>query len=267
LNSRLKKIAKASIPGAWQDTVKTNARKIRHFGIQHYCNICKSGIRAWKPLGLDLPVIREKKIIGAGRRNTLCPVCFSSDRTRLLYWFLSEKIKVFGHPLYLLHVAPELPLRKIFEQDKVLDYLTADLMQEDVMVKMDLTDIQYPDATFDAILCNHVLEHIPDDRRAMKELYRVLKPGSWAILQVPISAVLDQTFEDPAVVKPKDRENVFGQLDHVRIYGADYTHRLKSAGFRVDIYDWTEDPDIRKYKNHDKLGLNPDEKIFLCKRP
>ncbi len=148
---------------------------------------------------------------------------------------------MFTEPVKLLHLAPEKPLMDLFIKQNNIDYLTADLNPEQVMVKMDITAIQYPDNIFDAILCNHVLEHIPDDRKAMRELYRVLKPGGWAILQVPVSKILEQTYDDITITSPQDREKYFGQKDHVRIYGKDYTQRLKEAGFTVDAYKWTKD--------------------------
>jgi predicted SAM-dependent methyltransferase len=166
-----------------------------------------------------------------------------------------------------LHIAPERSIREIFENDKEIDYLTADLMQEDVMVKMDLVDIQYPDNTFNGIICSHVLEHIPDDRKAMRELYRVLKPGGWALLQVPISKIMDKTYEDFSIVDPKQRERYFGQVDHVRIYGQDYIQRLQESGFIVKPYLWTEDKKLRRNTNLDKMGLNPEEKLFYCRKP
>jgi len=150
----------------------------------------------------------------------------------------------------------------IFIRLNNIDYLTADLNPEQVMVKMDITAIQYPDKTFDAILCNHVLEHIPDDRKAMSELHRVLKPGGWAILQVPVSKVLEQTYEDSTITSPQEREKHFGQKDHVRIYGKDYSQRLKEAGFEVEAYSWTNDNGFRNETN--QYGLNKDEAVFYC---
>jgi len=106
------------------------------------------------------------------------------------------------------------------------------------------------------------LEHIPNDFKAMSELFRVLKPGGWAILQVPFSKISDKTFEDPKVTSPEDRERIFGQTDHVRIYGKDYADRLKKAGFEVEEYKWTEDTDLNNPNN--RLGLNEDEVVFYC---
>lgn len=240
-------------------------RRTKYFGTSYHCNICNSNVRLLKTIGIDIPVLSEKQVVGAGKRKAQCPVCFSSDRTRLLQLFLSENTMLGHNRVKLLHIAPEAPLRSIFEKQSNIDYLTADLMQEDVDVKMDLTDIQFPRDSFDCILCSHVLEHIPHDAKAMKELFRLLKPGGWAILQVPISNSLEKTFEDFSIQDPGEREKVFGQIDHVRIYGLDYPERLRNAGFEVTVYDWTKDPGLKK--NHpEKLGLHPDEKVFFCKK-
>jgi predicted SAM-dependent methyltransferase len=213
-------------------------------------------------VGYDFPVILEKQITGSGLRIAMCPVCSSSDRIRLLYLFLKTKTNLFIQPIKLLHLAPEKPLMDIFIKQKNIDYLTADLNPENVMEKMDITYIQYPKNTFDVILCNHVLEHIPDDRKAMSELLRVLKPGGWAILQVPISKVLEKTYEDFTITSSQEREKHFGQKDHVRIYGKDYTQRLKEAGFMVEEYNWSNDPDLGNDEN--RFGLNRDETVYYC---
>lgn len=213
---------------------------------------------------MDLPVIREKNIIGAGQRTTMCPVCESSDRIRLLYLFLQENTNLFKQHLHLLHFAPEPALQTIIKQQKNIKYLTADLFQKNVMEKIDITAIPYGSNTFDAILCNHVLEHIPDDSLAMSELYRVLKPGGWAILQVPISIILDHTFEDSSVTTEEAREAVFGQKDHVRIYGKDYPEKLRQAGFQVKEFNWKEEGSEPFLDP--RLNINPEEIIFYCSK-
>ena len=113
----------------------------------------------------------------------------------------------------------------------------------------------------DAIICNHVLEHIPDDRKAMKELRRVLKPGGWGILQVPISYVLAATHEDPSIVTTEAREQAFGQYDHVRIYAKDYVDRLVGAGFKVEQFDWTKQGDAFGGSSN-RFALIPEERVF-----
>ena len=149
-----------------------------------------------KLIGFDFPVIRKKQIVGGGLRNAQCPVCRSSDRVRLLFLFMKKRTDIFTKKTRFLHIAPEKPLERIFRNCENISYLTADLEKDNVMEKMDITNIHYSDDYFDAIICNHVLEHINEDIKAMKELYRVLKPGGWAILQVPFSKIMDTTFED-----------------------------------------------------------------------
>ncbi len=133
----------------------------------------------------------------------------------------------------MLHVAPETCLVDLFSNACGDGYLTADLLSDQVMQKMDVTNIPYPNDSFDSIVCSHVLEHVPDDRAVMREFYRVLRPGGWAILNFPITG--EATFEDSTITSPEDRLRVFGQEDHVRIYGPDYLERLQEAGFCVEV--------------------------------
>ncbi|MEZ5199093.1 MAG: methyltransferase domain-containing protein [Bacteroidales bacterium] len=259
-----KRFLKNFFPHSFLVWLKSIVLKVRFWGRKYHCPLCNSNVGLLKPLGFDFPVLQEMQIVGGGKRNTLCPVCNSSDRIRLNYIFLKQNSDIFSQPAKLLHLAPEPALKSIFLKHKNIDYITADLYQENVMVKMDITKIQFPDHTFDAIICNHILEHIPNDRQAMKELYRVLKPGGWAILQVPLSKILRNTLEDPTVVSEDDRERVFGQKDHVRIYGLDYPERLRNAGFRVTEYKWTEDNNLKNPGN--RLGLNKDEVVFYCQK-
>jgi ubiquinone/menaquinone biosynthesis C-methylase UbiE len=144
-----------------------------------------------------------------------------------------------------------------------IDYLSADLDSPIAMIKMDITKIPYKDNFFNVVICNHVLEHIPNDRQAMSDLYRVLKPGGWAILQVPISLSLERTYDDPTVTAPGEREKKFGQSDHVRIYARDYKDRLESVGFTVEVYSIRQefgDSTINKY------ALAKDEDLYLASK-
>lgn len=131
----------------------------------------------------------------------------------------------------MLHVAPEVAFETRFKE--WFDYISIDLDGTQAMRAMDLTALDFPDAHFDAVVCNHVLEHIPDDRKALREIYRALKPGGWASLQVPMKG--EVTFEDPTILDPSERNKYFGQDDHVRQYGSDYTQRLKETGFDVRV--------------------------------
>jgi SAM-dependent methyltransferase len=166
-----------------------------------------------------------------------------------------------GRPKRMLHVAPEAQLARLFREQSHLDYLSADLIDSRAMVRMDITDIQYPPQTFDVIYCSHVLEHVADDRKAMREFHRVLKPGGWAILQVPIKG--ETTFEDPTVTSPEDRQRLFGQHDHVRTYGRDYRDRLAEAGFAVTVDGFVRELDERTVR---RIGLKRTEDIYFCRK-
>lgn len=160
----------------------------------------------------------------------------------------------------MLHVAPEYCFEPRFKRLLDDDYLTADLFNPRVMVKMDITDIQYTNQSFDVICCNHVLEHVSDDKQAMREFYRVLKNSGWAILLVPITS--EKTFEDPSIVEPKERLEAFGQEDHVRRYGPDYVDRLRDIGFTVDIYKVS---DLANSNEVVRMGLTPASgEIYFC---
>jgi SAM-dependent methyltransferase len=134
-------------------------------------------------------------------------------------------------PKTMLHIAPEAMFAPRFRRIPNLRYITADLLRHNVTERIDLTTIPHPDNTFDISYCSHVLEHIPDDRQAMRELCRVLKPGGWALIDVPVT--VDVTVEDPSITDPQERERLFGQHDHVRRYGLDVIERLQQAGFQV----------------------------------
>ena len=134
----------------------------------------------------------------------------------------------------MLHVAPELCFMDRFEKLDELEYITADIESPLAKIKMDIHNIPFDENIFDVIFCNHVLEHVDDDILAMSEMYRVLKPGGWAILQIPFfHPIPEETFEDSTITSPKEREKIFGQDDHVRLYGHDYPERIKQAGFKV----------------------------------
>ncbi|MDD4859887.1 MAG: class I SAM-dependent methyltransferase [Dehalococcoidales bacterium] len=153
-------------------------------------------------------------------------------------------------------------VQRKFKRMKNLDYVSIDLESPVAMLKMDITNLQFPDNYFDCALVYHVLEHVPEDKKAMTEIYRVLKPGGWAILQVPINR--QQTLEVPNVTTPEEREKFFGQRDHVRVYGLDYKDRLETAGLKVTVDSYCRqlgDSLIKKY------GLMEKENIYFCRKP
>ena len=196
---------------------------VYYAGDAHECNLCGRKLRAFR--------------LAQGTTEWACPFCFSRPRHRTTWMYLNKKTDLFdGRPRSLLHVAPEPSIEGHLRNAKYIDYLSGDLEPGAAMVEMDITDIHYPDDAFDVIYCSHVLEHVPDDGKAMSELYRVLKPGGWAILAVPIRG--ETTVEDPTVTDPVERQRLFGQHDHVRYYGKDFKDRLQAAGFRVRVDDY-----------------------------
>lgn len=185
------------------------------------------------------------------RENALSPGTLSLERHRLLWLYLTRETTVFSDSIKVLHFAPEQAFYKRFRKIKNWDYTTTDLNSPIADVKADICNLPFKENEFDLIICNHVLEHIPDDTQAMKELFRVLKPGGQAILQVPYDASRKTTFEDDSITDPKERTEIFGQYDHVRVYGMDYFEKLKTIGFQVEAVDLTatlSDEEIEKYR-------------------
>ncbi len=179
--------------------------------------------------------------------------------------WLSERTDLFsdGRGRSVLHWAPEHALGGRLSRQPGISYVSADLDPALAMEVMDITDVPRPDSSFDVVLCIHVLEHIPDDALAMRELYRVLRPGGWMLALVPLDLGRDATYEDPSVVSPEDREREFWQWDHVRLYGRDFADRLRAAGFDVEVDPWVRSlppADIEKY------GLFPEEDMYVCRK-
>ncbi len=199
------------------------------------------------------------------RLDALCPKCRSLERQRLVWLYLLTETDLLSGPApqRVLHIAPEPALSRRLAERPWVDQLTADLDPRDVMVRMDVTAIDYPDDSFDVVYASHVLEHVPDDAAAMRELHRVLRPSGWGILQVPISAPV--TDEDPTITDPAERARRFGQDDHVRHYGPDYADRLARAGFQVTIDAYPHRIGIDRVA---RFGLTATEKLYLVgKRP
>jgi SAM-dependent methyltransferase len=192
-----------------------------------------------------------------------CPLCGSAARHRSVMLCLINRTDFFQKKLKVLHFAPEFCFNRIFTKLPNLEYISADISSARAKEKIDMTSIEYRDNTFDVVLSLHVLEHIDDDRKALKELYRVLKPGGWCILQVPMDYSRDKTFENPQAKSPKEREKSFGHFDHRRIYGRDYVMRLREAGFEVIIIKTKEEYNREQTKRY---GLKDYEEIYICNK-
>jgi len=218
-------------------------------GNNYYCPICERGYSRFLP-GPDNT-----------RSNSKCPGCSSLERHRLLWLYLTRELNIPTSKLKLLSVAPDYATQSKLKNLANIRYSSVDLESPLAMYKADLTKFDFNNNDFDAILCYHVLEHIEDDKKALSELYRVLKPGGWAILQSPIDTDREKTFEDFTITSPQERKKIFGQEDHVRIYGKDYSLRLKNAGFVVK-----EDDFVIKLSETEtqKFVLDKDEIIYFC---
>ncbi|WP_028668898.1 class I SAM-dependent methyltransferase [Runella zeae] len=228
------------------------ALSILYLGKGVKCSVCGSEFRKFLPYGRS------------GRDNALCPHCLSLERHRLMYLYLQRKTNFFKDNLKLLHVAPEYCFIDRFERMKNLDYITADIESPLAKVKMDIHQIPFPDNTFDVTFCNHVMEHVDDDIKAMSELYRVLKPGGWAIIQSPQDLSKATTYEDASITDPKEREKHFWQDDHLRLFGRDYGKRLEKGGFKV-----TEDRFVMDQLTPEEVklfALPANEIIYFCQK-
>lgn len=241
-------------------------------GNKFTCPLCGRSFRKLLPGGIDNEVFRKYQIIGGGRRpNSVCPRCFSTDRDRLVFLYLRDFTDVFQQKYNVLHIAPEGSLRAYFMHRTSVRYTAGfkdaeaykGYYYDQVKQHIDITKTEFSDNQFDFIICNHVLEHIEDDLRAMKELYRIMKPGGIGILQVPYAPALEHTIEGLPSPTPADRLRLYGQEDHVRIYGTDYFERLKSVGFEVDQFMlYQSNPE--KYKPY---AINPEEPIIAVRKP
>ena len=219
-NPLLKRALFKVMPGARRHALLGTVRGIRHRGELVECPCCASTFSGFLP--------------HRGRSSAKCPRCGALERHRLLWLFLERETDLFETPGgALLHIAPEYAFLRRLSRTTGLRYVTGDIDSALASHKLDVMDLPFAAESFDFLMCNHVLEHVEDDRRALSEFHRVLKPGGWAILMCPVDWRRPVTLEDPAVVTPEDRHRVFGQSDHVRLYGRDYPDRLAAGGFSV----------------------------------
>jgi len=228
-------------------------RALLFVGSRYTCPCCGWRLRAFTHGNYSLRV----------RHNGYCPRCNAKSRHRRDWLFLESKTNLFSEPLRLLHVSPKYSLSRRFVKMPSIDYVGIDLFDRpNTSIRVDISGIPVKCETFDALLCIHVMEHVEDDVAAIAELYRVLKPGGWAFITVPIR--LDRkTYEDPTITAPEDRLLHFGEEQHARIYGLDFPDRLESAGFDVQL-DLAQDLDR---STSEEYGLFADENVFYCTKP
>ncbi len=232
-------------------------RRLKFGGNKFVCPICKFKARKFLSAGLYVK-----------RAGSKCPSCHSVERHRHLWLFLTKYFEE-ENPQSILHFAPENCLQNELNKKAGINYYTSDYNPAGKSdFHFDIQNIDSKDNSYDLIICSHVLEHIPDDRKAIKELYRVLNPGSLVLLQVPIwPSEAHPTYENPLITDPRDRIIHFGQYDHLRIYGLDIIKRIEEAGFKVEVLDMErvvpEEMAI-KYRLHNNSGIR--ELTFICNK-
>lgn len=226
----------------------SSLKRLFFAGSGAHCPVCDSDIRGFLPWG--------------ERARAQCPVCGTMERHRLAWLFFRRRTDLMdGRPKRMLHIAPEPGVASRLSRVPGLDHVTGDLDPSHADVRMDVTDIPFPDGHFDVVYCSHVLEHVPDDRRALAEFARVLAPGGWALVLVPVTA--ERTVEDPTATSPEERRRLFGQHDHVRRYGPDVAKRFAEPGFTV-----TQHPrrDVANDAEAARLGLDVEDTLYLLRR-
>ena len=248
---KIKKLTSRHFPELSR-TIYHKVNRIKYRGDEYYCPVCENSFRQFLTGPDD------------SRKNSKCPGCGSLERQRLLWLYLKNKLQIEKQNLSILNIAPDYAIQTRLKKLKNINYLSIDIDSDLAMEKHDLTNLSFANNSFDSILCYHVLEHVEDDKKAMRELLRVLKPKGWAILQTPIDKTLEKTFEDFTIRSPKEREKVFGQSDHVRIYGLDYIERLGSVGFIVTIDNYVSQ--LNNEEIHRCL-IDKTEEIYFCIKP
>lgn len=227
-------------------------RSMYYVGNQRQCPCCNWQFRTFLPYNQRL--------------NARCPRCGALERHRLYALFLKENVHLLQRDSTVLHFAPTPILEKQFAKLANWNYITTDFLTPNVQLKMDIMNISFDDDTFDLVICNHVMEHITDDMKAFRELHRIIRPDDGvALIQVPLDQTRQATFEDPAVTSPEERFRLFGQDDHVRVYGHDFVDRLKQAGFSVRTFDYKSilsSTDMFRYGLNFSAGGVDD--IYIC---
>ncbi len=228
--------------------VRNKAQALRYRGNAVACPICEGTYARFLPRN--------------NRPDAVCPGCYSLERHRMFWLYLQRCTDLLSSSARVLHLAPETQLEQRFRALSNLDYHTADLLRKDVDYKLDVTGMDLPDESFDVILCSHVLEHVPDDRQAMRELRRVLRRTGWALLTAPVEDDREDTFEDWSVSTPEGRVKAFGQWDHVRRYGRNFPDLLREQGWDVEVKPMPLSDDESK-----RFGIPEiEQRIYLSRR-
>ena len=237
----------------YRPTVLGAVRGLAARGTEVECPCCEGRFRAFRA--------------HRGRSGAKCPRCGALERHRALWLWLARETDLLRAELSLLHIAPEYELQRRLAKLPNLRYLSADLDSPLAMVRTDVLEMQFEDESFDVVMCNHVLEHVADDRRALSEILRVLRPGGWSVLLVPIERHRAVTFEDPAITDPAERLRIYGQEDHARVYGRDYPERLRRAGFEVEVIDPSRNCPPAQIRSTGLVRDGHVEEIYVARKP
>jgi SAM-dependent methyltransferase len=238
-----------------------------HPGSKVYCLYCHKTYSKFLHEGVKSPAFKKYKVAGGGYKlNVQCPHCYSVDRSRLLYLFFQMRTDVYRKPTRILHISPNKEIAGVLKGPtitQVVGTIEPEQYMEFDPVRLDVQEIGFPDNSFDVVICCHVIEHVDDDDKAMREIFRVLKPGGFAVLQVPLALNLDKTIEDRTLKTDKERKLKFGQVDHVRLYGMDYFDKLRKAGFRVErdnpfTNHWLPEAELKRH------ALDPLEDVIVA---
>jgi hypothetical protein len=230
---------------------RREVEKLPYRGWGRWCPVCRHSSRRFRQYG------------NPPRGEAQCIHCGSLERHRFVWLFLSQQTDLFdSRPKRVLHFAPERGLEPLLRQRLGTGYHTADIVRADVELQLDVTNMALASQSFDVVICSHVLEHVPDDRRAMTEIRRVLAAQGWGLVIVPVRASV--TTEDPTVDTPEERLRVFGQSDHVRLYGLDIVDRLRAAGLDVDTHRAS---DAFSEEEIARMGLQPAARPIFTVRP
>ena len=228
--------------------------KLKYAGSKVLCPCCDSSYSEFAPFGNDR------------RQNAWCPNCESLERHRLLWMYFENKTNLYQRPLKVLHIAPETIFFNHFRKQTNIEYYPVDIfpnLYPKGTLHFDLLNHNVPDNSYDVIICNHVFQYIEEDRKAMKNIYNLMKPGGWGIMQVPINTKTQTTHEDASITDPLEREKIFGLKEHVRYYSYDYADRLRESGLVVKVDDYTAeftDEDIFKY------GFFKGDAVYYCSK-
>jgi SAM-dependent methyltransferase len=250
--------------------VRFGLRRLAWHGDGRICVLCGSRVREFRAHGGGAEVLERRRVVGGMRREAdRCPVCHGCDRTRMMMLYLEREAGLGRVPRSVLHVAPDYGLYLWLRRQDGVEYTGTDIDATRYrhiagMRSADLTAAPFPDASFDIVICSHVLEHVPDDATAMREIRRILRPGGRALLLTPFATDGGGTDEDMSVADPAERDRRFGQWDHVRIYGRDdFLARMRAAGFETASFA----PFEACPEAAERLHLNPLEILPVGIRP